>query len=101
MSLKLKNKWNYRGDDRWRWEAFLDDEGSGELKDVESVEYILHPTFRNPIRRIEDPEGGFSLNTEGWGVFDLKAFAQMKDGSMRPLSHLVKLEYDPPTGVSE
>lgn len=100
MPLKLKNRWNYKGDDRWRWEAFLDDEGSGELGEVESVEYVLHPTFVNPIRRIVDPEGGFALKTEGWGEFNLKAFAQLKDGTKKTLSHSVRLEHDPPTGVT-
>jgi transcription initiation factor IIF auxiliary subunit len=100
MTLTLRNKWHYKGDDRWKWEAFLDDEGSGELSNVDYVEYILHPTFKEPIRRISDAEGGFALKTEGWGEFDLKAFARMKDGSKRSLSHSVKLEYDPPTGVT-
>ena len=100
MALKLKNKWNYKGEDRWRWEAFLDDEGSGELNQVASVEYVLHPTFKDPLRTITNPDGGFVLKTEGWGTFDLKAFAQMKDGSRRPFKHNIKLEYDPPSGVT-
>jgi len=101
MALKLRNKWAYKGNDRWRWEAFLDDANSGELGNVVSVEYFLHPTFRNPVRRIIEPEGGFLLRTEGWGEFDLKAFAQMKDGSKVPLTHRVMLKFDPPTGVTE
>ena len=100
MALKLRNRWNYKGDERWRWEAFLDDEGSGELGNVQSVEYILHPTFPNPIIRVSDPHEGFALKTEGWGEFDLKAFALMKDGSKQTLSHNIRLEYDPPTGTT-
>jgi transcription initiation factor IIF auxiliary subunit len=100
VALKLRNKWNYKGDDRWKWEAFLDDEGSGELNEVEFVEYILHPTFPDPIRRVSDRNGGFPVKSEGWGQFDLKAFAMMKDGSKKSLNHNVRLEYEPPTGVT-
>jgi transcription initiation factor IIF auxiliary subunit len=100
MALRLRNKWNYKGKDRWRWEAFLDDDGSGELADVDFVEYVLHPTFRDPIRTIQDPAGGFGLKTEGWGTFMLKAFVHMKDGSRTPLKHEIELKYEPPTGNS-
>ena len=24
MALRLRNKWNYKGNERWRWDAFLD-----------------------------------------------------------------------------
>lgn len=101
MALRLRNKWFYKGNDRWRWEAFLDDEGSGDLSQVKFVEYFLHPTFRNPIRRIVEREGGFLLKTEGWGRFELKAFAHMNDGSTMPLLHNVRLMRDPPSGVTE
>ena len=100
MALRLRNKWNYKGNERWRWDAFLDDDASGELKEVDFVEYILHPTFNDPIRTNQDPEGGFVLNTEGWGTFTLKAFAQMKDGSRKALTHDVELKHEPPTGVT-
>jgi transcription initiation factor IIF auxiliary subunit len=100
MALKLRNRWNYKGSLRWKWEAFLDDDGSGELNNVDYVEYVLHPTFPEPIRKIKNPEGGFVLKTEGWGEFDLKAFAHMKDGSKRVLNHYVQLASDPAVGVS-
>ena len=100
MALRLRNKWNYKGRDHWRWEAFLDDDGSGELNNIDFVEYVLHSTFPDPIRTIQDPVGGFVLKTEGWGTFTLKAFAQMKDGSRIPLKHNVELREEPPTGVT-
>ena len=98
MALRLRNKWNYKGKELWRWEAFVDDDSSGELANVDFVEYVLHPTFRDPIRTIQDPSGGFVLKTEGWGTFELKAFAQMKDGSRIPLKHEIELKDEPPTG---
>jgi transcription initiation factor IIF auxiliary subunit len=100
MSLKLKNRWNRVRDDWWEWEAFIDDEGSGELSNVESVKYVLHPTFPDPVRVINNPAGGFVLKTAGWGEFDLVAYVQMKDKNQEKLTHEVELKYDPPIGVS-
>jgi transcription initiation factor IIF auxiliary subunit len=100
MSLRLRNTWNYKGDDWWEWEAFLDDEGSGELSNVKFVEYVLHETFPNPIRRIASPAEGFRLKTSGWGTFDLKAFVHYKDGKKVRLQHEIQLEYKPEKGTS-
>jgi transcription initiation factor IIF auxiliary subunit len=100
MSLKLKNRWKRLADDWWEWEAFLDDEGSGELGQVDYVKYVLHPTFVDPVRVIKDPSGGFVLKTAGWGEFDLKAFVHMRDQSDRKLTHEIELKNNPAEGVS-
>ena len=68
--MKRSSSWKYIGDaegDRWKWKAFLDDFGSGDLADVESVEYVLHPTFPKPVQEINDPEDGFALEADGGG----------------------------------
>ena len=101
MALELRNRWHYRGGDRWEWEAFLDDGGSGELSNVDYVEYVLHPTFSNPIRRITAREGGFVLETAGWGTFILKAFVHTKDRRKMKLTHQLELHYDPKEGTSK
>jgi len=100
MTLKLRNSWNYEGKDWWQWSAFLDDGGSGELDKIKFVEYVLHETFPDPIRRIDSREDGFELKTGGWGTFELKAFVHFKDGTKKRLSHEIKLEYDPKRGTS-
>lgn len=100
MALKLKNRWRYQGNDRWEWEAFIDDENTGELDKVDLVEYVLHPTFSDPIRRTTDRRNAFALRTAGWGTFELKAFAHLKDGSRKKLTHELKLEYEPAEGTS-
>jgi transcription initiation factor IIF auxiliary subunit len=101
MSLRIRNKWHYKGKDWWDWEAFLDDDGSGELRNVDYVEYILHPTFASPLRKITNPRGGFIIKAAGWGTFELAAFVYTKDGKKRKLTHLLKLKFDPKEGVSE
>jgi transcription initiation factor IIF auxiliary subunit len=105
LNVRLRNRWRFRGPgedgrDRWDWEAFVDDGGSGDLERVTYVEYILHPTFPNPIRTILEPEGGFVLRTSGWGTFELRAYVQAKDGERVQLRHQVELAYNPHEGVS-
>ena len=101
MTLKLRNDWNYKGDDLWEWGAFLDDRGSGELSNVEFVEYVLHETFPTPVRRIDTTDGGFRLDAGGWGTFVLKAFVHFKDGKKTKLEHDIQLKYDPKDGQSK
>ncbi len=100
MALKLRNKWRYKGNDWWEWEAFIDDGGSGELAHVKFVEYVLHPTFADPVRRVTNPAEGFALKTEGWGTFVLKAFVHTKEGGKQKLKHELELPSDPPQGVT-
>ena len=93
MALKIKNISRYLGDDQWEWDAFLDANQSGELDDIKYVEYVLHPTFDNPIREIDDRKSKFMLSTSGWGTFKLKAFAYKKDGTKVKLEHELELDY--------
>jgi len=100
MALRLRNTWRNKGGGWWEWRAFIDDEGSGELAQVDHVEYVLHPTFPNSIRKVDNPRGGFALETAGWGVFELKAFVHMKNGKKEKLTHILELSTYPPEGVS-
>jgi len=101
MNLKLKNDWNYKGDDRWDWEIYLDSDTPSVLEEVESVKYILHPTFKVPVRIINDSSQGFRLKTNGWGTFDIKAFVYLKNGKKIKLEHELELYYDPKSGTSK
>jgi transcription initiation factor IIF auxiliary subunit len=98
--LKLRNRWRYQGGDWWQWEAFLDDGGSGQLQQVDYVEYVLHSTFPNPIRTVDEPEGGFVLKTAGWGTFTLKAFVYLREGEKLKLTHEIELARTPSEGAS-
>lgn len=55
------------GEDRWDWEVHLEG-NKEELGEVEYVEYTLHETFPNPVRRKYDQSSGFKLETSGWGT---------------------------------
>ena len=98
--LKIKNNWNYKGSDRWDWEIFIDDQGTGELNQIDFVEYILHPTFRNPIRKSLDRESGFKIKTNGWGTFPIKVIINKLSGDKLSFAHDLVLKYDPKQGTT-
>ena len=82
----------YEGEDWWRWAVWI--EGRDEAMDmVAFVEWTLHPTFPNPIRKIHDRASKFRLETGGWGVFQIFARVQMKSGKQTKLRHHLKLNY--------
>lgn len=101
MNLRLRNSWQYLGDDRWDWQVFLEDDLSGDIDKVSFVEYILHPTFPNPKRIRKSKEHNFLLSTNGWGTFMIRAFANTNSGEKIKLEHYLHLEYDPPEGITD
>jgi transcription initiation factor IIF auxiliary subunit len=98
MNLALHNSWNYEGNDRWAWSAYLK---GNDLNKVRYVDYILHTSFKRPVRTITEPEDGFRMDTAGWGSFELKAIAHCADGHKELLTHMVLLKRDPQTGNTE
>jgi transcription initiation factor IIF auxiliary subunit len=98
MSLILDNNSSYASKkgktDWWNWSAFINATPPDSLDDIEYVEYHLHPTFRNPVRRVFTKEDGFALKTGGWGVFELKAKVVFKDAKKSPeiLTHYLNFE---------
>lgn len=90
--LEIRQRQEYHGDDWWTWAVWVD--GPPELLDqVSLVEYTLHPTFRDPVRRATDRAHKFELATAGWGTFTIYAKVVKKDGSVVPLEHELELHY--------
>ena len=60
-----------------------------DLPYVESVEYELHPTFKNRFKKINrtvsNPDCKFFIWT--WGIFKVKGIVTTKDGSRFNISH--------------
>ena len=90
--MQIRQSEEYVGDDWWRWSVWID--GSDEeLDGIEFVEWRLHPTFPNPVRRETGREGRFRLDAEGWGVFPVIAIVQLKGGEVRRLRHELELHW--------
>ena len=90
--FKIQQWEKYEGEDWWEWAVWV--EGRDDALDqIDFVEWTLHPTFPNPIRKIYDRASNFRLETGGWGVFQIVARVQMKDGKQTKLHHYLKLNY--------
>ena len=98
MSISLKNSSTYieqkGATNWWKWTAFIECEPPDSLDEIEFVEYHLHPSFPNPIRRVMEKEGGFPMQTKGWGIFELRARVVFKDDDREPLvlKHMLEFE---------
>jgi transcription initiation factor IIF auxiliary subunit len=91
-SIEIRQWERYDGDDWWTWAVWID--GPDEaLDEVEFVEWKLHPTFPKPVRKTEDRQSKFRLETGGWGTFPIIARVQMSDGSQLKLKHDLELIY--------
>jgi prokaryotic YEATS domain len=97
MALDIQQGFTYQGNDFWNWWIWLEGPDE-ELDKVDHVVYILHPTFPDPVRTINDRTTKFRLGTSGWGVFTIRAKVVKKDGEQIALSHDLVLKYTCPRG---
>ena len=72
MSLEIRQTATYLGKERWEWSVWVDGP-SEELDSIDHVTYILHSTFNDPVRTINDRSTNFRLTTSGWGTFTIGA----------------------------
>ncbi|MFN0097484.1 MAG: pYEATS domain-containing protein [Gemmatimonadaceae bacterium] len=90
--LRLAQSEEYQGEDWWHWRVWL--KGDKTVLDrVDRVVYQLHPTFSEPVRRINDRSDSFGLEAQGWGTFTIHARVEMKDGTSIKLKHDLELTY--------
>lgn len=92
MTLRIAQDYEYAGDDYWHWRAWIEGPAS-DLATVESVKWLLHPSFTPSVVESTDRASGFRLETSGWGTFVLKADLHRTDGSVSALHRTLKLAY--------
>lgn len=93
MSIRVEQAATRRGQDSWDWSVWL--EGTDEVLDqIESAEYVLHPTFPNPVREMSNRANNFRLNARGWGEFMIHVNIHLKDGETVKYDHWLKLRDD-------
>jgi transcription initiation factor IIF auxiliary subunit len=63
----------------YAWCVFLD-EDRNRLSKIEEVNYILHPTFPNPVRVSDDFVHRFAIISGGWGNFTIDVRIVLKGG---------------------
>lgn len=74
----------------YRWRVFLD-EPQSVLDTIAEVQYLLHPTFPEPLQVRKDPNDKFALETSGWGEFTILITVRYKDGSEEKTSYHLDL----------
>jgi hypothetical protein len=91
MRISIKQKATSEKDNWWRWSVWIEGD-SAALNRIEYVEYTLHPSFPQPVRRIDDRSSKFRLDSEGWGEFLIRAQVVHKDGSKKSLKRWLELK---------
>jgi len=108
QDIVAENKSSYLGDDRWEWTIYLKGQ-TASLDQIKYVVYQLHPTFPQPLVRVErlqdpkrpyDAAAPFGFTTTGWGVFDVGIKITMLDGRTRTLSHRLHFVPRPEPGCT-
>ncbi|TMM58029.1 TIR domain-containing protein [Maribacter algarum] len=77
--------------DYYGWAIWIEP-NSNELSEIAHVEYLLHPTFKNRLRTVEDEQTGFRLESKGWGEFMIEIIIYKKNEEQLKLSHWLTLE---------
>ena len=79
LPVRLRNSSNPKGTDRWSWSAWIEGPDNA-LDEIQSVRYVLHPTFPNPSRVVTDRSKNFMIESSGWGEFSLLAEVTPRTG---------------------
>lgn len=93
QAISAANTSAYRGEGRWDWTVFIQAQ-SEVLKEINCVQYKLHPSFPNPVRKVcstADPRYPFGLSTNGWGTFQIGIEVTFKNDQVRYLEHRLGL----------
>jgi transcription initiation factor IIF auxiliary subunit len=86
-SKKDSSKENY-----WNWSVWIDS-SKENLNKIDYVEYILHPSFPNRIKKRTSIKNKFLLKSKGWGEFNINVRVYFKDNEKNTLNllHYLKL----------
>lgn len=89
---KITQDYQYQDNDWWSWQIWID-AADKALDKINYVEYTLHSTFKNPVRKVNDRSSKFMLKEEGWGAFTVYAKIILNNGSTVLLEHDLQLVY--------
>jgi hypothetical protein len=90
LQLRLKHSSAWQGKDRWKWSVWIEAKQES-IEQIDRVEYVLHPTFPNPVRVVTNHASNFRLESKGWGEFMIHANVITKRGRTVRLNHWLKL----------
>src|SRR5258708_27212842 len=88
--LQIRNSARRNGPGRWDWAIWIEGP-TEELDEIDRVNYILHPTFPQPIRTVRERSTNFRLDSRGWGEFLIHVEIAAKDAKILELDHWLRL----------
>ncbi len=94
--IKYK-KFHPNGKEHYHSRVWIDGDDR-TLDDISSVEYHLHSTFRNPIRRSENRRNGFSVTFWTWGMFEIKVVIHTYSKGTETITHHLSFDLPPDDG---
>lgn len=88
------------GTEHYHLGVWLVADSEAELDAVDSVEYFLHPTFRNRIRKSANRKNDFSVTFWAWGAFSIEATIHFVDPSVpsESVTHTLSVKLPADTG---
>ena len=98
--VRVANTYHYAGGRRYDWSVFIKEDRS-TLDKIRCVEYTLHPTFPNPVRRICTSQSGFALRENGWGEFTIYVRIEWKDSHATNQSYRLDLHSHPSSAAPQ
>ena len=87
--INADNYARYLNNEVWEWTVFIETDRE-TLSQIEYVEYILHPTFPEPVQQVFNRDTKFALTAKGWGTFEIKIRVVFKDSTERYLTHVLE-----------
>ena len=90
--IELVQETKYQGNDWWEWAVWVEAKPADMAK-INYVEYKLHPTFPNPLRKQNNRDEKFRGGSAGWGEFMISAEIVNQDRSRIKTHHWLTLEY--------
>ena len=76
--------------DYFEWSIWIEN-GELDVSEIDYVEYLLHRTFKNRLRKVTDVSTGFKLNSKGWGEFRIEISIIKKNRETIQMAHWLVL----------
>ena len=90
--IEMRQSSEYVGHNRWNWSIWIDAPAT-VMNDIEYVDYKLHSSYTDPLRRRTNRDENFRLSGNGWGEFTITAEIKPQDGKAFTKRHWLTLEY--------
>jgi transcription initiation factor IIF auxiliary subunit len=96
--IKYK-KFSDAGREHYHLGVWLDGEDR-VLDEIDYVEYELHPSFKNRVRKSSNRKNSFSATFWTWGMFDIEVRVHYFSGDVDTLTHALEFSLPADDGTT-